>query len=72
MKKGQKKSQGARPGFIKTITRVLAATFVKAWCPVRDSNPHARALGSKPSVSTNSTNRATRYVTEESIMAEGK
>lgn len=30
------------------------------WCPVRDSNPHALALGPKPSVSTNSTNRAER------------
>lgn len=30
----------------------------KKWCPVRDSNPHARALGSKPNVSTNSTNWA--------------
>lgn len=46
----QKKSQGARPGFL--------TNFHFLWCPVRDSNPHARALGSKPNVSTNSTNRA--------------
>jgi len=59
----QKKSQGARPGFLKSFTRVLTFGYsLKAWCPVRDSNPHARALGSKPNVSTNSTNWASRYV----------
>ena len=69
---GKKKAKGARPWLIKTITRVLVAAFAKTWCPVRDSNPHARALGSKPNVSTNSTNWASRYVTENQIMEERK
>jgi hypothetical protein len=53
-KVSKKKARGARLWLLK-LTYFL-------WCPVRDSNPHARALGSKPNVSTNSTNWATRYV----------
>ena len=49
-KKTQKKSQRREALAFKT--------HIFLWCPVRDSNPHARALGSKPNVSTNSTNWA--------------
>lgn len=59
----QKKKPGRETWLFKILTRVLTFGYsLKAWCPVRDSNPHARALGSKPNVSTNSTNWASRYV----------